>query len=64
MLMLHDSKTERELLIGLDTKMEAVLRGIEDHEHRIRSLERGFWKTMGAISFVTVALPVVFHFWK
>jgi hypothetical protein len=45
-------KTERELLIQMNEKLDILLSCKEDHEERIRNLEGSFWKTIGLASTI------------
>lgn len=45
-------KTERELLIQMNEKLDLLVTCREDHEIRIRNLENSFWKTIGLASTI------------
>lgn len=43
-------------LARLETKMDSVCKKQEDHEKRLRFLERSTWIVLGVILIITVAL--------
>lgn len=45
---------DRERLVRVETKLDTIITSGGDHEKRIRSLERGWWKQMGAMGVITV----------
>lgn len=45
-----------ETLIRLETKMDNVCKKQDDHEKRIRFLERGAWVIFGVIAIISIAL--------
>lgn len=51
-MTVREPKTERELLIQMNEKLDALINCKEDHEVRIRNLEGSFWKTIGLASFI------------
>lgn len=51
-MAVDDPQTERELLILMNEKLDALINCKEDHEDRIRSLEGSFWKTIGLASTI------------
>ena len=50
-------------LVSIEAKVDAVLTGQGDHESRIRSLERGWWKASGAAAVIGAVAASLFK-WK
>lgn len=48
----------RDALVRL-AEIEARLSAVQDHERRIRSLEAGFWKSLGAFSVISVVMTML-----
>jgi hypothetical protein len=46
-------------LARIETKLDAALLDIDDHETRVRSLERGYWKVVGAASVIAAIVAKV-----
>ena len=53
-----ESKFESEVLQRLtiiETKLSnGLVKKLDDHEDRVRVLEKGFWKALGALAFLEV----------
>lgn len=53
---IFEPKTDRELLLQMNEKLDHIVDCNADHEIRIREIEHSFWKMIGltaAIAFVT-----------
>lgn len=53
---MDDSMTTVERLVRIETKLDAWLLRSDDHESRLRKLERALWIGMGATAVVGGAL--------
>lgn len=56
----------RELLSSIDNKLDVVTislthatKAVDDHEHRIRAIEKTVWRTAGAAAFIGAAIGIV-----
>ena len=56
----------RELLSSIDNKLDIVSlsvshanKAVDDHEHRIRAIEKTVWRTAGAAAFIGAAIGIV-----
>lgn len=51
---------DHDLLIRLDEKVETLIKSVEiltdDHETRIRSLEKYVWKAIGALAVIDMVI--------
>jgi len=48
-----DPKTDRELLLQMNSKLDTLIDCKEDHENRIHALESSFWKVIGLASVIS-----------
>jgi hypothetical protein len=67
---------DHDLLIELRTEVKGMredMRGqalstaatVKDHENRIRALEQGFWKSIGALAVIQIAVQLLInHFFR
>lgn len=56
----------REMLAKIDNKLDVVsltmthaTKSVDDHEHRIRAIEKTVWRTAGAAAFVGASIGIV-----
>lgn len=54
-IVTHESTEVR--LVRIETKLDVMLQGVDDREHRIRALEKRFWVALG-IAVASVAANV------
>lgn len=54
-------KTDHDLLVEINQKVTSILETSEDHESRIRTLERNLWLGVGAIMLAGAAMKFL---WK
>lgn len=58
-MMVTEPKTDRELLILMNEKLDVLVTCKDDHENRIRNIEQSFWKVVGAGSFTGLIAGLV-----
>ena len=54
--------SDRDLLVRIDTRMDIVVRRVDDHELRLRLLEKFGWTLVGtsvAISFLLSTAAII-----
>lgn len=45
-------KSDHDLLVEMNTKLDVMVNNVGDHEKRIRKVERLLWQATGAASFL------------
>lgn len=65
----EEANEVRELLAKIDTKLDVVTmsvshanKSVDDHEHRIRAIERHIWRAAGVAGFIGGAAGVAASF--
>jgi hypothetical protein len=51
------NQEDRERLVRIEVKLDAVIKRGDDHETRIRSVEKRSWWTAGAAGLLAVFAP-------
>ena len=56
--MQYELKTDRELLVHIAGKLDSVSVIVDDHEARLRSVERWRWRLAGVLAGAVVGVNV------
>lgn len=61
----EEASEVRQILASIDNKLDVVAvtmthatKSVEDHEHRIRAIERTVWRTAGAAAFLGASVGI------
>ena len=49
----YDNLNDHDLLVEIRAKIEGIVKSNDDHEERIRRLERWRWKQVGVVSLIS-----------
>lgn len=62
----EEASEVRQILASIDNKLDVVsltmthaTKSVDDHEHRIRSIEKHIWRAVGAAGFVGGAAGII-----
>jgi hypothetical protein len=61
----EEASEVRQILASIDNKLDVVTvtmthatKSVDDHEHRIRAIERTVWRTAGAAAFLGASVGI------